>query len=641
MNIFLLILVVLALAITQVLAGGRQVFLCLPAYGLLALAAILSFWPRRRAYIPRGATECLCAALIFCAYISVRALLSPESYLARTDLYAALSTTVLYLVIVLNVTSSRLRPWLVGGLLALALANCAVGAVQVLKGQNFMLFPFLPRSNYETRASGFYGYPNHLSGFLEMALLLGLGFTFWSRWPAWAKMLAGYACAMCLLGILFTGSRGGYISVAVGLLVFLLLNLVLIGKLAKGRVFISILAGLILIAAAAWGVRQVMAKSFLVNSRSNETLTVDVSRMRLWQAAWQQFRLSPAVGTGSGTYLYYGRQFRSPGLQTDPIHAHNDYFELLAEYGIIGIICAVIFIETHLRRGWNSFSRRLKDGAQWEGMGSNSLALNVGALSAAAACLVHCLLDFNLHMPANLFTAAVVFGLLANPGDGREGSGAEESPGLPPFLRLVLPALGILFAVRLAPTAPAEYFTERTRLLLADGHRFTSTEPNEWMVMFAKRGLQSDPRNPELYYAMGQAQSTLGDLTKDPAKQKAFYAESIENYMHALEYAPGNVFNYLALGWTLDSAERFTESQPLYEHAVTLDPRSGYVHNAYADHLVTIGKLDEAAAQFQLGDRFGDHLGAQIGRREIEEARKQSKEKGPGTPAPADKPPAN
>ena len=98
-----------------------------------------------------------------------------------------------------------------------------------------MPFAYLPRADYGTRASGFYGYPGHLSGFLEMALMLGLGLTFWSRLAPWVKMLIGYVCGMCLLGILITGSRGGYISTAVGLLVFGLLSLVSIGRLAPGH----------------------------------------------------------------------------------------------------------------------------------------------------------------------------------------------------------------------------------------------------------------------------------------------------------------------------------------------------------------------------------------------------------------------
>src|SRR5262249_54104062 len=135
MSPLLLILVVLAVATTQALAGGRQIALCMPGYALLALAAVLSWWPRRRTPIPRAATECLVAALLFCPYISVRAVLSPEEYLARRDLFTALAGITIYLLVALNLTSSRWRLTLVGAILALALINCGIGAVQFFKGQ--------------------------------------------------------------------------------------------------------------------------------------------------------------------------------------------------------------------------------------------------------------------------------------------------------------------------------------------------------------------------------------------------------------------------------------------------------------------------------------------------------------------------
>jgi hypothetical protein len=629
MSPLLLILVALAIAVTQALAGGRQVALCLPAYVLLALAALLSWWPRRRTPIPRAATECLVAAVLFCAYVTIRATLSPEPYLARTDLYAALAGMAVYLLVALNLTSSRWRMGLVGILLALALANTAIGAIQFFKGNEFMPFPFLPRPSYGARASGFYGYPSHLSGFLEMVLMLGLSVAFWSRWPSWSKILVGYICVIVLLGIIITQSRGGYIAGTIGLLVFTLLSLVLVGKLASGRLVGMLIACLIVVCGVGWGVKQVMTKSASLQARAGETLQVDVSRMRLWQAAWKQFRLSPVVGTGSGTYLYYGRQFRNPALHTDPVHAHNDYFELLAEYGILGIITAVIFLETHLRRGWNSITRRLQDEGEIYGGGSNSLALTVGALSAAGACLTHCLLDFNLHMPANLLTAALVFGLLATPGEGPEMISEEEETGWPAFLRLVLPALGILIIVRIMPTAPAEYYAERTRSLLADWRRSASPEMNEQMEGLARRGLESDPHNPELYAAIAEGQLAQGDLATDPQLKAKFYEQTIEQYRKALEYAPGNVGYVLGLAGALDTAGRFAEADPLLERAIQLDPKSGVTHTVKANHLVSQGKWKEAAAEYQLGFQLGAWEAGKAGLDYIE---KQLKEKGAGVP---------
>lgn len=631
MSSLLLILLVLAIAATQALAGGREIVLCLPGYGFLIVAALLSWWPRRRTPVPRAATECLVAAVLFVAYVTIRAVFSPEPYLARTDLYTALAGMAVYLLVALNLTSSRWRLLLVGAILTLAIVNCAIGAIQFSKAQEFMPFAFLPRGAYGTRASGFYGYPNHLCAFLEVAFLLGLSVAIWSRCASWIRVVTGYICLMTLLGILITGSRGGYISVTVGILVFVLLSLVLVGKLASGRLFGVLFAGLLIIGGVGWGLKEVVQKSAFLQTRADTTLTVDASRMRLWQAAWKQFRLSPVVGTGSGTYLYYGRQFRNPAIITDPVNAHNDYFELLGEYGILGIICAVIFLETHLRRGWNSITDRIEEGASFQGIGSNSLALTVGALSAAAAILTYCLLDFTLHMPANVLTLAAVFGLLATPGEGPDGASEDEEPGWPPFLRLALPALGILIAIRILPTAQAEYYAERTRALLRDWHRALSPELNQQMEGFARLGLMSDPHNPELYAAIAESQSAQGDLASESAAKEKFHAGTVEYYRKAHEAAPGNVGYVVGLISALDSAGRSTEADSLVERALQLDPNGGGTHTVIAHHLLSEGKLDEAAAEYQLAIHFGSWGGGQAGLKMIEQQRKEGKA---GTPIP-------
>jgi O-antigen ligase len=629
MSFLLLALIFLAIATTQALAGGRDIILCVPGYVLLAIASVLSWWPRRRHPIPRGAGECLAATAVFCGYIVGRAFWSPEEYLARQDLFQALSALVVYLVVALNVTSSKRRFLLVAGLLVLALANCLIGAIQTFKAHNFAPIPFLLRPDYGWRASGFYGYPNHLAGFLEMSLMLGLGAALWSRWPGWARILAGYVCAMCGLTILFTGSRSGYIATAVALLVFALLSLVLFGKLGSGRVIPLFAVGVALIGGGAWGVKQVLSRSALVQSRVDTTLTVDVSRIRLWQAAWKEFRLQPVVGTGSGTYLYYGRQFRSPGINRDPVNAHNDYFELLAEYGLLGIIAAVIFLETHLRRGWNSFRERMAGGPEAQGMRSNSLALTVGALAAAAACMVHCGLDFTLHNPANALMVAFVFALLSNPGEP-SASQADEEPGWPAFLRLALPAIGVFLAVKTLPTARAEYDAERAHFILADWHRSVSPDLDIELEALARRGLQWDPRNPELHFMIGEANSTQGDLAKDPAVQAKFDEKSVEAYSTALALAPGDVRFVLSLGRALDNLRRFSESDPLFDRALQLDPKGGATRCLVGHHYLEQGKLAEAESEFHLAFKLGDWEAAQAGLANVEKLQKEQS----STPSP-------
>ena len=62
----------------------------------------------------------------------------------------------------------------------------------------------------------------------------------------------------------------------------------------------------------------------------------------------------------------------------------------------------------------------------------SAFALNLGALGALAAYLVHSFVDFNLHIPANVLLMAFVFGILTNAGVARE---SEDSR----YVALTLP----------------------------------------------------------------------------------------------------------------------------------------------------------------------------------------------------------
>ena len=62
--------------------------------------------------------------------------------------------------------------------------------------------------------------------------------------------------------------------------------------------------------------------------------------------------------------------------------------------------------------------------------------------------------------------------------------------------------MGILIAVFVFPTAPAEYYLRKTRVILADWHRTLSPELNQQMEELARRGLAWNPHNPELYAAL-------------------------------------------------------------------------------------------------------------------------------------------
>ena len=87
-----------------------------------------------------------------------------------------------------------------------------------------------------------------------------------------------------------------------------------------------------------------------------------------------------------------------PPGETTPQEAHNDYLELLASGGVIGVAigiwCAVVLLRTARRK------LRASSGYQ--------RAVTLGALAGILTVAVHSLVDFGLHITIN----AVVFTVL-------------------------------------------------------------------------------------------------------------------------------------------------------------------------------------------------------------------------------------
>ncbi len=239
-----------------------------------------------------------------------RAFLSPVPYLARFDIYPILAGLIVYLVTSCVLTDARTRLSILACLLAAALVHVLVGAIQFRNGDNFMLIPFLQRFDYGRRASGLYVCPNHLAGLLEVLGVFGLSITIWSRWPAWSKLLIGYATAMCYAGVILTGSRGGYLSTLASLLVFVVLSARILSAAGSSLQRRIGLAGFCLAIIAFTAIFSLIHESDYLTDRTRSVADNKNIRLEYWQAALDQWKLSPLIGTGSRTYLFYGRHFR-------------------------------------------------------------------------------------------------------------------------------------------------------------------------------------------------------------------------------------------------------------------------------------------------------------------------------------------
>lgn len=224
------------------------------------------------------------------------------------------------------------------------------------------------------------------------------------------------------------------------------------------------------------------------------------------QVAFRMFAASPLLGTGLGTYGDLYQRF------TKHAHvlyfAHNDYAQLLAETGLAGAALAAAGLWVLAKR-FAQFCKltpavnRLPDAGAW---------------AALAGLAAHSAFDWNMHVPANAFLAAVVGGVAYGSAKAQQPP-RKVSPRTAfaqhgPTLVLVGGCLAaLLFLARDAATERVQ--GELRKAITAD--RIASSKPgtdsaDPMLIAAIERGdrmARFDRSNPYLAVLMGQANAIL------------------------------------------------------------------------------------------------------------------------------------
>ncbi len=594
LNLVLAALVALSFVLIECLIGGTRFVFSIPAYAILGLAGMLCVFRERTEAPPK--LSCLIATGVAFAYLLIRIHFSPVGYLSQNDLFSAVACLTVYALTAYRLHEPRSRFLIVGALLALSIFELFVSLHQFTKGDNWMPFGFI-RYDYGRRASGTFISAIHLAGLLEVVGVFALAFAFWSKWKAWARMLSGYIGVLCYVGVAITGSRGGYISSLAALATLAGLGLYVIhqARPAKFRrsLILTTIAGVMVIS----GGISLMKMDETLRTRLEmipSQFEQDKRDVRIfnWQAALDQFRTSPIFGTGAGTHLYFGRYFRRVQIQTDPVHAHSDYLELLAEYGIVGAALMAALVGVHGFVGAGALRTivrsELSDLDRDEPARSNEVAMLIGSLSAVAAYLAHSTMDFNLHIPGNALIMAFTFGTLANPALAPLRSKSRNwhaGRWIPPLAAACLLVLAL-------PRFRGEYWSEKARVALRNESYLEA-------ITLAERSLSYHARNPEVYFLIGEANRSIGMNTRPRSAKAPYFRKAIDAYQETLKLFPQDEHSWVRMGQTFDQLREFDRAEDAYRTAIALDPRLGVLHRYYALHLEARGRADESQAEFE------------------------------------------
>jgi O-antigen ligase len=260
---------------------------------------------------------------------------------------------------------------------------------------NGKLYWFRERS-YGGIPFGPYVNRNHFAGFAELVLPLALvplvlGRVRRERWP-----IVGLFAVLPIGALFFSTSRGGFVSFGAELSV---LALVMILRRTMGK---QLLAGVAVLLVALLLVSWLGVGPILQRLSSVQMLEVSSGKRASMRGdTWRIFLDHPFVGTGLGTLQIVYPPYETLYDGKIVNHTHNDYLEALAETGIAGGLCCAWFIGVLLAESLKRL-RQL----------NNSFAgvLQLSGFVACSGFLVHSLVDFNLHIPAN----ALLFFLMAH-----------------------------------------------------------------------------------------------------------------------------------------------------------------------------------------------------------------------------------
>jgi O-antigen ligase len=193
--------------------------------------------------------------------------------------------------------------------------------------------------------------------------------------------------------ILLSHSRGGFLSVGVGLLVLLGL-LVTAGRMAKAAKLL--VAGL----AIAVAVLIVTVSGTATLERLGQTVLEQEERGQVYRIVRTGIADRPWVGHGYGNFDFASRAYHDGSVIPNYDKAHDDYLEAAFELGIpaaASLVAAVGYVGLCCLVG----ARRRRRDAVYPALGA--------AATALVAC--HALVDFSLQIPAVAAWFAALLGL--------------------------------------------------------------------------------------------------------------------------------------------------------------------------------------------------------------------------------------
>lgn len=375
--------------------------------------------------------------LPFLVYACVRFLQAEVFMDAERSFMLFLTPIVLATMIVIGFTRSQNELLYALITMDLFLLGCYGLLNHHLTGSTRVMWVLSEYEQYAGRATGSYFCPDHFSGIMELLFCLGLGLVLKGRRTDTgeqdlvadfaSRLLAAPLLMVALAGIVLSQSRGGGITIVVGVMAALILVLRHFPAWLRWALRIGAIAVMILAISAFWQSDNDYAKRFRSyfaweemhnRSRAEKVQVLEdrlkaTSRYNMYSAAYRAWKTEPWYGVGPGMHQHLWYRFAAspdgnrgtgewpsrPNAGLRSYEVHSDWLQLLEEYGVVGLLLFLLMAVTIFTVLEIAV---VKSGAHYA---------VVGAVLAAVCIAFHSLGDFNMQMPATVWIFAAILAI--------------------------------------------------------------------------------------------------------------------------------------------------------------------------------------------------------------------------------------
>ena len=502
---------------------------------------------------------------IYLLYLFLRTLLQPVSAFGFQQLYYLFPYTLLFIIISQFHINSNEKLFLSNSFLLSFIISIAFGVFLQNKYSTFSNFSRLQLS---------WANANYLASYL----LVTIGFILYT-WKTTKKKWVHITALICLIAafifLFWTQSRGGMLSLILVLLVLYIIYA--IKRQKKLHIIISITVLILL----------VLSFNYVFRTIRPQTITF---RERVYKANAEYIKHNWLFGSGLGTFVnefprYRLSDYKLLGQEDIISHAHNEFVEIWAETGIIGLALFIIFLFALIRQ----YKRKIHS--------KDKYFIYVTAFSLVLL-LIHNLFSITMRVPPILIYFFILAGFLSA---DYSKEIEEKTYSISKYILVVFIFVLIICAVNqyrtirgLAHFSKSEsYYASRDSKLLANA------------ILEAEIAQKFIPNNTDLLYHQGLLY-TINENHSN-ALQTYKMLEQISPYYPQLHFWKGYLLS-LSGAWTLSVKEykkeiRYNEYPKVYFNLAIAYHYLGEESNSMMNFMIFAEKIKQKTERHLIKDK--------------------------------------